>query len=337
MQYVLDSDIEEICNRLREHRHLIDGKSFLICGGDGFLGKYFQAVLSKLGHMSDVQITSIDNHESEFRLPGVKYIKHDITLPFKDDIRYDYILAGASIASPKVYKQYPIECMDVGYLGLKNCLERAKRDDAKLLFFSSSEVYGTATQIPTPETYVGAIPSDNERSCYDLSKIIGSSMVHYYVQKHDVDASIVLPFNFYGPMKNDGRVIPSFIHKIVNGQPVEIYNGGNQQRCYTYITDGIVGCLKVLLTGGKGQKYNIGNPDTEVSVSELANVIEKVIEQPINKNVIDYPATYAGAGDPTRRVPDITKASNDLGFKPEVSLEEGIRRFYDWASKNYKD
>lgn len=332
MQYVNEQDIKEICDRLEPHKHLVKNKEFLICGGNGFLGEYFTNVLLNM----DAKITIMDLQVKEYP-KKVRFFQHDVIQSFPDfNTKFDYIFAAASIASPKVYKQYPIECMDVGYFGLKNCLELAKKDNAKLLFFSSSEVYGTATQIPTPETYVGAIPSDTERSCYDLSKIVGSSMVHYYVQKHGVNASIVLPFNFYGPMKNDGRVLPAFMDKIVNNKPVEIFNGGGQQRCYTYVSDGIYGCLLVLLKGKSGEKYNIGNPNEEVSVVELADRIEKVLQRPIDKKVIEYPASYAGVGDPTRRVPDISKAKKELGFEPQVSLDEGIKRFYNWAEFNYQ-
>lgn len=341
---VLDSDIQEIYERLIVHRHLIDGKNFLIIG-DGFLGNYFKRTLLKF---ENVEITVLDKNTNVYQenppevegYEKIKYIRQDLlSNETLNDIsgKFDYVLAGASIASPKVYKQYPVETLDVGYIGLKKCLDRAIDDGAKLLFFSSSEVYGTADIIPTPETYVGAIPSDNERSCYDLSKIVGSALVHYYVQKKKLNASIVLPFNFYGPQKPDGRVMPSFMYNIVNNRPLEVFNGGKQERCYTYITDGIVGCLKVLLFGGNGEKYNIGNPNEEVSVLELASKMKKVINKEIVINIIDYPETYAGTGDPIRRVPDINKAFMTLNFEPEVNLDEGIKRFYEWAKVNYKE
>lgn len=334
---LLQSDIEEIYNRLHQHRHLIDNKKFLIAGGNGFLGKYFQAVLKKF---TNTTVDVIDKSKPTFKVQDVNYHAFDILdmaeMCNQLEPNYDYVFASASIASPKVYKQFPIETLDVGYIGLKNCLDFAKISDAKVLFFSSSEVYGTAEKIPTPETYVGAIPSDNERSCYDLSKIVGSSLIHYYVQKKNLKASIVLPFNFYGPQEQDGRVMPSFMEKIIKNKQIEIFNGGGQRRCYTYITDGIVGCMLVLLNGKLGEKYNIGNPNDEISVYELANKIEIVIGKNIDKNVIDYPESYAGKGDPTRRVPDIYKAVDSLGFEPIISLNNGINRFYNWAKENYR-
>lgn len=339
--FYLESDIEEIYNRLKDHRKLIDNKSFLIVGGNGFLGQYFQAVLQKF---NNVKIFVIDKEKPKLELPNTIYLVADIVefdLETASDylnVHIDYILAGASLASPKTYKQQPINTLRVGFIGLQNCLDLAQERGAKLLFFSSSEVYQSATQIPTPETYVGAIPSFGERSCYDVSKLVGETLVYYYVQKNGVYATTVLPFNFWGPaVIRDGRVMSTFMTQLVNRKSLEVFDGGNRTRCYSYITDGIVGCLLVLLLGKAGEKYNIGNPETEISVAELADKIIDITKVNTNKTFVHYPQEYAGGNDPVRRVPDITKAKNELGFNPQVSLEEGIKRFYQWALINYKD
>jgi len=329
----LESDIEEIVNRLQPLSNLIEGKSFLITGGNGFIGKYLQAVLSKF---KNTNIVVIDKDFSMF-LDGVKYFKRDVILPesFHTYEKYDYVVAAASIASPRVYKQFPIETMNVGYFGLLNALRVAKENKAKLLFFSSSEVYGTANVIPTPETYVGNIATNNSRSPYDISKLFGECMVYSHVKQEKVNASIALPFNFYGPMANDGRVMPSFMEKLVNNESLEVFDGGSHSRTYCYITDGIVGSLKVLLLGESGQKYNIGNTNQEISVLNLATKIKETLNLPLEIVVKDYPADYAGDGNPTRRVPDISKAKKLLNFEAQVSLEEGISRFYSWAKVNF--
>lgn len=337
--FYLESDIEEIYNRLKQHRELIDGRSFLIVG-NGFLGQYFQAVLQKF---DNIKLYVLDKEKPKFELLNTIYLVADIT-EFDTEtasdylnVHIDYVLAGASIASPKVYKQYPIETLDVGYIGLQNCLDLATERGARLLFFSSSEVYQTATQIPTPETYVGAIPSNGERSCYDVSKLVGETLTHYYVQKRGLSAATVLPFNFYGSCLADGRVMPAFMTQLVNNKPLEVFDGGEHTRTYTYITDGVLGCLLTLLVGKSGQKYNIGNPETEISVLDLADRVLQVSGAKGTKNIIKSPETYAGGSNPTRRVPDITKAKKELGFEPLVSLDEGIQRFYSWAKENYKE
>lgn len=334
----LDADIQEIYDRLKPHRHLIDGKSFLICGSDGFLGRYAQAVLSEF---ENVHIYALDKDKPRLEIPGVIYLVADI-IDFTAETAYeyldvpiDYIWAGASIASPKVYKHFPIECLDVGYIGLKNCLEIAQDRKSKLLFFSSSEVYGTATQIPTPETYIGAIQTNGERSCYDISKLVGESLTHYYVEQRNVQATTVLPFNFYGPQNQDGRVLPSFMAQLVNQKPLEVFDGGERKRCYTYITDGLTGVFLALLLGKAGSKYNVGNPNDELTVSQLADRVIAISNLPAEKKLISYPENYAGGSDPLRRMPDIQKARTELGFEPQVSLDDGIARFYSWAKENY--
>ena len=337
--FYLQSDIDEICERLKDYKDYFVDKNVLVAGSNGFLGKYFQAVLSKL----KANVFILDQSEPLLKLSNVRYHKGDVCDCNSFEFNYsgvkdgfDYVLAAASIASPKVYKQYPIQTLDVGFNGLKNCLDIAFCKDAKLLYFSSSEVYQSAEIVPTPETYVGAIPSDGERSCYDLSKIVGECLVYNYVKQYGVNATIVLPFNFYGPQIPDGRVMPSFMEKIVNNIPLEVYVGGEHTRCYTYINDGIVGCILALIKGKSGEKYNIGNLNDEISVLDLAKKTASRTDKNAEIKSVEYPEEYAGGSNPTRRKPDITKAKEELNFVPQISLDEGIDRFYSWAKENYK-
>ena len=135
--------------------------------------------------------------------------------------------------------------------------------------------------------------------------------------------------------QNDYRVLPNFASNIKSDLPLNIYGSGNQTRTYCYITDAIVGFLKVILEGVSGEAYNIGNSKPEVSVIELFEIIQKILPNNVAKLKVDYPNTYP-TDEPQRRCPDISKAQNHLNFKPIVDIEDGIKRFLTWTNLNYK-
>ena len=206
------------------------------------------------------------------------------------------------------------------------------------LFFSSSEIYGDpdAQHVPTPESYRGNISCVGPRACYDESKRLGETLCVVFHELYGVPTRMVRPFNVYGPgmQEADYRVLPNFGSRIVGGKPLHIYGSGKQTRTFCYITDAIVGFFKVLLNGGPAQAYNIGNPVPEVSMLELAKILERVMGRSLDVQVVDYPDTYP-ADEPQRRCPDISKAALQLNYKPIVSLEEGLGRFMRWASSTY--
>jgi UDP-glucuronate decarboxylase len=217
-------------------------------------------------------------------------------------------------------------------------LELAHRHHARLTFFSSSEIYGDpdAVHVPTPESYRGQVSCQGPRACYDESKRVGETLCYIFHEKHGVATTVIRPFNVFGPgmQETDYRVLPNFASRIKSGKPLNIYGKGSQTRTFCYVTDAMVGFMLVILKGVPGESYNIGNPDPEISMLDLAGRVESVIGRPIARNIIEYPDSYP-ADEPNRRCPDIRKARLQLGYAAQVKLDEGLRRFLGWSQQTY--
>jgi UDP-glucuronate decarboxylase len=327
---------------------MFEGKSVLLAGGAGFLGRYFVAVFSHLNRhvlRRPVTVTVVDNMitagsfgdliKSE---ESVRYINHDIIRPLDvgDDVHY--IIHAAGIASPFYYRRYPLQTLDVAVTGTRNLLELARVRRARFTFFSSSEVYGDPdpSHVPTMESYRGNVASLGPRACYDESKRIGETLSYVYHEYFDTVTNCVRPFNVYGPgmQETDYRVMPNFASRIKAGKPLLVYGTGTQTRTFCYITDAMVGFFLVVLKGVPGHPYNIGNPVPEISIADLACMIGRVLGRRLDVVTIEHPDSYP-ADEPQRRCPDIRKAQEHLDFHPQCPLEEGIRRFFAWTDRVY--
>jgi UDP-glucuronate decarboxylase len=352
-EFLLRSDIEEIVAHLSiKALNEFGGKHILLTGGRGFLGRYFTAVFQHLNqtHLqaNPVRITVMDNLISAGpegadipTIAHVTFLNHNCIEPLPELGRVDFIMHAAGIASPAHYRKYPLETLEVATIGLKNSLEVARKNHGcRILFFSSSEIYGDpdSKNIPTRESYRGNVACLGPRACYDMSKRLGETMVQIYQQQYGVHGTIVRPFNVYGPgmQKTDYRVLPNFGARIMEGKKLQIYGTGDQTRTFCYITDAIGGFLRVLIDGVPGEPYNIGTPDPEISMKALSIAVGKALGRPVEYDVIDYPDTYP-ADEPNRRCPDISKASQQLGYAPRVGLEDGLKRFFDWAQVAFQD
>jgi UDP-glucuronate decarboxylase len=186
------------------------------------------------------------------------------------------------------------------------------------------------------ESYRGNVSSQGPRACYDESKRVGETLCYIFHEYFGVHTNIIRPFNVYGPgmQESDYRVLPNFGSRLKADKPFNVYGTGNQTRTFCYLTDAMVGFLRVILSGVPGETYNIGNPKPEISVMELIDVMARVIGRPIERNVIDYPDSYP-ADEPLRRCPDIRKAKLQLGYEPQVKIEDGLERFLNWTGANY--
>lgn len=344
---LLDKDIENICNDIKDISNLLDGKRVLITGGQGFLGQYICATLNKLNPKEviviDNFITVGDKIAPNYN--NFKYINTSVEDYILLEDKIDYIIFLAGIASPYYYIKYPLETVNIVSVGLSNYLKLAKQHNAKLLFASSSEIYGSpdTNNIPTKEIYNGNVSTLSERACYDESKRLGETLCRIYSQQK-TQTVIVRPFNFFGPLMQptDYRVLPNFANNILTGKVVELYGDGNQTRTFCYVSDGIAGIFRTLLLGRSGEAYNIGNPNNEISMANLLELCEKVcsaekIKHPmIYKKITKSPSDYPVNGDPIRRCPDITKAMKELNYQPKISIKNGLSAFLTWADKNYK-
>jgi UDP-glucuronate decarboxylase len=252
--------------------------------------------------------------------------------------KVDFIFHMAGIASPYYYRAFPLETLDVAITGTRKMLDMAKDKGAKLIFFSSSEIYGDpdSKHVPTAESYRGNVSCLGPRACYDESKRVGETLCRIYHTQFGVDTAMIRPFNVYGPgmQEKDYRVLPNFASRIKNEQPLKIYGSGNQTRTFCYITDAVAGFMKVAAHGVPGEPYNIGNPTPELSMLELAKEIEKVLGQKVAVDIVEYPDSYP-ADEPNRRCPDISKSNLQLGYQPRVTLQDGLKRFMDYSLRTY--
>lgn len=345
---MLPSDIDEIASRLKEAAAPFAGKTILLTGGRGFLGRYFARAFVRLNEtvlkpaceliVLDNLITAGKDGSQTEKLPHCQFFQHDIIKPFKALGKVDYIIHAAGIASPFYYRAYPLETLEVATTGTKHVLEMAREQGARTLFFSSSEIYGDPDPncVPIQESYRGNVSCQGPRACYDESKRLGETLCYIYHGIHGVSVSTVRPFNIYGPgmQESDYRVLPNFASRIKGGHPLQIYGNGRQTRTFCYITDAIVGFLLILLKGVPGEAYNVGNPEPELSMQDLAERIEKVLQRKIQCHLAEYPDSYP-ADEPRRRCPDIRKARLQVGFEPQINLDEGLRRFLGWADSVY--
>ena len=347
-KFLLDSDISEIVDRIK-NKGKLEGRTVLMSGAKGFLGRYFLEVFKKMNQEyfeNPVKIIALDNlitsgviGSKTIEDPNIEFVNFDVTKKIKIEQNLDYVIHAAGIASPHYYRIYPLETLDVAINGTKNMLNLAKENNSRFVFFSSSEIYGdpNAENVPTSEEYRGNVSTLGARSCYDEGKRVGETLCYVFQNNFGVHTNIVRPFNFYGPgmQEKDYRVLPNFASRIKSKDPLKIYGHGKQTRTFCYITDAIVGLFNVILDGKKGEVYNIGNPNPEISMIELVHKIRKVLNEKIPYEIIDYPETYPSE-EPNRRCPNIQKAIEQLNYEPKITLDEGLKRFLQWTDENYE-
>jgi UDP-glucuronate decarboxylase len=300
-------------------------KTALVTGGAGFIGCHLCQRLLDDGYrvicMDNLITGSPNNIHEMYSHPHFTFLLFDInqTICIAGPIHEIYHLA--SIASPEKYKKYPIKTLLTSLTGTLNVLELCRAKNAKLLYTSTSEVYGDPLQHPQTEEYYGNVNTVGERSCYDEGKRVGETLLYEYKKNYNLDVKIVRLFNTYGPKMNieDGRVVTNFIRSYKNNQDISVYGSGNQTRSFCYIDDTLHGILSMMKSPHFGP-INIGNPYNELSINKLVELFENITN--IKLNVVYLPETE---NDPKIRNPDITKAIELLNWKPLIPLEVGIR------------
>ena len=294
----------------------------LVAGGGGFIGSHLVDALLALDHQVDVVDNFITGHRSNLSHlkdhKNLKLLEQDIVKKVPED-HYHQIYNLASPASPVDFEKIPIEILMTGSMGHKNLLDLAVKTGAKILFASTSEVYGDPLVNPQPETYFGNVNCMGPRACYDEAKRFGEALTNNYRKKQKLETRIVRIFNTYGPRMgvNDGRVIPSFFTRALKKKGLSIYGDGQQTRSLCYITDMVRGIIQ-LMNSDISLPVNIGGTE-EQSVLEIGHLINKLTD-----NKADFIYHKLPENDPRFRRPDITRAREWLKWSPQISNEEGF-------------
>lgn len=298
----------------------------LITGGAGFLGSHLCDFFIHQGH----EVICMDNLIMKENIQNIahlmeherfRFIKYDVTEYLHVEGKLDNILHFASLASPKDYLDYPIQTLKVGSLGTHKTLGLAKGKKAKFLLASTSEVYGDPKEHPQPESYPGNVDPIALRGVYDEAKRFAEAITMAYHRTHGLQTRIARIFNTYGPRMRlqDGRALPNFMVQALKGEDITVYGDGSQTRSFCYVDDLILG-IKKLLDSDEVEPVNLGNPD-EIPIIDFA---KEIIRLTGSKSRIVY--CSLPENDPKVRQPDITKAKSVLGWEPNVSRQEGLRR-----------
>lgn len=262
-----------------------------------------------------------DNISELYSNPNFEFINANVIHPLQLDVDEIYNLACP--ASPIQYQYDPIMTTKTSFLGALNVLDLAKRNGAKVLQASTSEIYGDPLVHPQTEDYRGNVSTIGPRACYDEGKRVAETLFSDYRRLYGVDTKIVRIFNTYGPhmLENDGRVVSNFIMQSLGGKPLTIYGDGSQTRSFCYVDDLVNGLISMMDTDSNvSGPINLGNP-REMTVLELA---EMIIKKTGSKSEIVF--DKLPEDDPVKRKPSIELAIKTLQWKPIVPIEVGIDR-----------
>ena len=304
----------------------------LVSGGAGFLGSH---LIDRLMENNE-KVICLDNYftgeksniQKWINHPNFEIIRHDVTESIQLEV--DKVWHLACPASPIHYQSNPIKTSKTIFLGTYNMLGLARRVGADFLLASTSEIYGDPEINPQPESYRGSVNTTGIRSCYDEGKRIAETLCSDYRRMHNLNIKIIRIFNTYGPRmrSDDGRVVSNFIFQALQGLPLTIYGDGSQTRSFCYVDDLVEGMIR-LMNSNLHSPVNIGNPE-QYTILELAQKIKKIIQPDLG--IIYKPLPQ---DDPLQRQPDISRAFQNLAWKPKVNLDEGINLTIDWFKKTY--
>ena len=301
-------------------------KNILVTGGAGFIGSHLCKALLELGHnvicLDNLFTGSINNISDLMENVNFEFVNHDITEPYYRE-NLDEIYNLACPASPIHYQYNSIKTIKTCTIGVINILGLAKKNNAKILQASTSEVYGDPKIHPQHEDYNGNVNPIGPRSCYDEGKRCSETLFMDYSREHKLKIKIVRIFNTYGPNMaiNDGRVISNFINQAINKKNITIYGNGQQTRSFQYIDDLIKGMILMMNSHDKFiGPVNIGNP-TEISIKDLASKVLKLTKSKSKLIFQNLPED-----DPRRRMPDISFATENLNWVPKIGLDLGLNK-----------
>ena len=345
---------------------LLGDARVLVTGARGFFGRYVVDVLLQLNRtvlaQQPVQIHAMDSGVVGGREVAHDWLNHPNLTQHWHDVRHEigvsefggqlptHVWHLAGIASPYWYKRLPEETISVAVDGTRAMLELARRAKAKFLFTSSSEVYQTADVVPTPEHYVGAIPSLTDRSAYDCSKLLAETLCYVAATKHGQHCTVLRLFNSFGPgqSEQDRRILPRIMSAAKAKRTINVFKDSNRalpRRTYTPVANTLLGFFIAAVRGdsvGSPSRYgithssgvyNIGLDSPEVTVPELVHMVSRVAGVDLWYSITRPPEHYET--EPLRRCPDISRIRT-LGWMPCMGLEDGLRIFSKWAMETYE-
>lgn len=309
-------------------------RRILCTGGAGFIGRH---LCRKLLENPNNYVICLDNNSTskpwdikndsglvDSEISRLELVYHDVCEPWH--IEASQIFNCACPASPVAYKNNPVRTIETAVLGTRNALKLARDTGARLLIFSTSEIYGDPLVNPQPETYYGNVNPIGIRSCYDEGKRCGEALAASWAQQYGTEVRIARLFNVFGPgmVEDDGRLIPTIIKSIKQKQPIPIYGDGSQTRSWCYVSDTVDGIITLMNSDnpklGNPAVINIGNP-YEITINRIAEMIIRMLK---SESKIEYlPMTQ---DDPKVRCPDISKANELLNWWPKVNLSEGLQK-----------
>ena len=303
----------------------------LVAGGAGFIGSHLIKKLLDLGYfiycLDNLSTGSLVNIKKYINNPNFEFINHDIINPIPH-YQVDLIYNLACPASPIHYQMDPIKTMKTSVLGTYNIIDLALLENAKIIFSSTSEIYGDPLEHPQKETYWGHVNPIGIRSCYDEGKRCSETILLDFHKFQKLNISIARIFNTYGPnmMAEDGRVVSNFIISALNNKDIVINGDGRQTRSFCYVDDTVKALISLASLDDVGP-FNIGNPN-EITIKELSEIIIRLTNSKSKISFFPLPED-----DPLKRKPDISKAKNKFGWKPSVNLEDGLKKTISFFNK----
>ena len=303
----------------------------LVAGGAGFLGSNLCEELLKIGH----EVIAVDNfitgskknieHLQQFE--DFSFINHDI-IEYRD-FKVDGIFNLACPASPPLYQKDPVRTVKTNVIGSTNLLELARKTNSRILQASTSEIYGDPKVSPQTEEYWGNVNPVGLRSCYDEGKRTAETLFMDFHRQYKTDIRIARIFNTYGPRMSiyDGRVVSNFIVQSLTNKDLTIYGDGGQIRSFCYVDDLIIGLIKLFFKENCHQPINIGNPDP-ITMEDLAVEVIKLTKSRSKISHMPLPSD-----DPINRIPDISKAIDQLNWRPSINRSEGLKKTIEYFSK----
>ena len=307
-------------------------KTILVTGGAGFIGSHLcKRLLNENNYvicLDNLFTGTLKNIEEFENNNNFEFVNHDITKPYYRD-NIDEIYNLACPASPIHYQSNPIKTVKTCTIGVINMLGLAKKNNAKILQASTSEIYGDPEIHPQKEDYNGNVNTLGYRSCYDEGKRCAETLFMDYKREHNLNIRIVRIFNTFGPnmTKNDGRVVSNFILQALKGADITVYGDGSQTRSFQFIDD-LVNGLIIMMNSDFVGPVNLGNPN-ELSMKDLSKMVIRLTNSSSNIIYKELPKD-----DPKRRKPDISLAKSMLDWSPIIDLEVGLKKTIYYFTHN---